>query len=367
MHELPRVCVVGYGVAGRLHHRLLEAAGLRVCTVDPDPALTGVPAGAYNHRPVEHRSTVREVSAPVHLWSLCTPTQTHVDALAAVLERDPRARVIMEKPACRAQDVPRLLGLLEQHPEARVVVMNQYRHAHALRLLDDLRRRHMPAHPVTAVRVAFSKDRRADMEAGRFVDRDHGVFGYEWPHMLAVASRLLPPDAYRAYVESPVEDVRGVVHEDYFVTTARERATVADGVELELYSSVVGDPPGAADVPDWVRAFGRSTGGRRRLAQIQAGPALFTAELDPVAPADGGRLPDNTHRLTAHLPTGRQEMLVNDSPMDNALRIAVAQLFGDLPLPPVDLRPVHRISALAGHFGRDRAPAAVAQLGGGVA
>ncbi|MFF7889654.1 Gfo/Idh/MocA family oxidoreductase [Streptomyces sp. NPDC007896] len=365
MNDLPRVCVVGYGVAGRLHHRLLEAAGLRVCTVDP--ALTGVPAGAYTRRPVEHWAGVADVSAPVDLWSLCTPTQTHVDALAAVLERDPRARVILEKPACRAQDIPRLLDLLERHPQARVVVMNQYRHAHALRLLDDLRRRHLPSHPVTAVHVAFSKDRRADMEAGRFVDRDHGVFGYEWPHMLAVLSRLLPTDAYRAYVDGPVEDVRGVVHHDYFVTAARERATVADGVEVELYSSVVGDPPGETDAPDWAVGFGHSTGGRRRLAQLQVGGALFTAEMDPVALPDGDRLPANTHRLTAQLPTGRQEILVNDSPMDNALRTAVARLLGDLPLPPVDLGPVHRISALAGHFGRGRVTAAAVQLSGGAA
>ncbi|MFS4108437.1 Gfo/Idh/MocA family oxidoreductase [Streptomyces sp. PD-S100-1] len=364
MNDLPRVCVVGYGVAGRLHHRLLEAAGLRVCTVDP--ALTAAPAGAHRLRPVEHSPAVRDVPGPVDLWSLCTPTQVHVDVLADVLERDPRARVIMEKPACRARDVPRLLELLERHPEARVVVMNQYRHAHALRLLDDLRRQHLPDQPVTAVRVAFSKDRRADMAAGRFVDRDHGVFGYEWPHMLAVASRLLPPDTYRAYVESPVEDVRGVVHDDYFVTAAHERAVPADGVELELYSSVVGDPPGDIAAPDWTRPFGHSTGGRRRLAQIQAGNALFTAEMDPVALPNGGRLPANTHRLTAQLATGCQEMLVNDSPMDNALRTAVARLLGDQPLPPVDLRPVHRISALAARFGRDRATAAAAgHLGGG--
>ncbi|MFF0834965.1 MULTISPECIES: Gfo/Idh/MocA family oxidoreductase [unclassified Streptomyces] len=364
MNDLPRVCVVGYGVAGRLHHRLLEAAGLRVCAVDP--ALTGVPVGAHSRRPIEHSPAVRDMPGPVNLWSLCTPTQVHTDVLAEVLERDPRASVIMEKPACRAQDVPRLLALLERYPEARVVVMNQYRHAHALRLLDDLRRQHMPDQPVTAVRVAFSKDRRADMAAGRFIDRDHGVFGYEWPHMLAVASRLLPPDTYRGYVEGPVQDLHGVVHDDYFVTTARERAVLADGVELELYSSVVGDPPGDTGAPDWTRPFRHSTGGRRRLAQIQTGPALFTAEMDPVALPDGGRLPANTHRLTAQLPTGCQEVLVNDSPMDNALRTAVARLLGDLPLPPVDLTPVHRISALAARFGRGRATAAAAgQLSGG--
>ncbi|MGV9418107.1 Gfo/Idh/MocA family oxidoreductase [Streptomyces sp. NPDC003674] len=364
MNDLPRVCVVGYGVAGRLHHRLLEAAGLRVCTVDP--ALTGVPVGAHSRRPIEHSPAVRDMPGPVNLWSLCTPTQVHTDVLAEVLERDPRASVIMEKPACRAQDVPRLLALLERYPEARVIVMNQYRHAHALRLLDDLRRQHMPDQPVTAVRVAFSKDRRADMAAGRFIDRDHGVFGYEWPHMLAVASRLLPPDTYRGYVEGPVQDLHGVVHDDYFVTTARERAVLADGVELELYSSVVGDPPGDTGAPDWTRPFRHSTGGRRRLAQIQTGPALFTAEMDPVALPDGGRLPANTHRLTAQLPTGCQEVLVNDSPMDNALRTAVARLLGDLPLPPVDLTPVHRISALAARFGRGRATAAAAgQLSGG--
>lgn len=363
MSELPLVCVVGYGVAGRLHHRLLEAAGLRVCVVDP--ALTSAPAGS--HRPVEYWTSVQEVSAPVALWSLCTPTQSHVGTLAAVLERDPGARVILEKPACRAQDVPRLLDLLQLHPDARVVVMNQYQQSYALSLLDDLRRRHMPSHPVTAVRVAFSKDRRADMEAGRFVDRDHGVFGYEWPHMLAVASRLLPPDTFRDYIEQPVQEVRGTVHHDYFVTSARERATVDGGVELELYSSVVGDPPGHPDVPDWTRDFGHATGGRRRLAQIKAGPALFTAEMDPIALLNGDPLPVNTHRLTAQLPSGRQEMLVNDSPMGNALRTAVAQLLGDQPLPPVDLRPVHRISALAGHFGRGHTTAAAGHLSGGAA
>ncbi|MFD0392047.1 hypothetical protein ACFQ3Z_01820 [Streptomyces nogalater] len=56
--------------------------------------------------------------------------------------------------------------------------------------------------------------------------------------------------------------------------------------------------------------------------------------MDPVALPDGGRLPRNTHRLTAELPTGRKEMLVNDSPLDNALRTAVARLLGDTPPPP---------------------------------
>ncbi|MFH9400651.1 Gfo/Idh/MocA family oxidoreductase [Streptomyces sp. NPDC017638] len=367
MPDLPRVCVVGYGVAGRLHHHLLEAAGLRVCTVDP--ALTTGPAGVRDRRPVEHWTRLDDVPGPVALWSLCTPTRAHVDTLAAVLRREPRARVILEKPACRAEDAPRLLELLRRHPEARLIVVNQYRHARALRLLDGLRRRHMPSEPVTAVRVAFSKDRRADMDAGRFIDRDHGVFGYEWPHMLAVASRLLPADTYRAYIEGPVQEVSGTVHPDYFITAALERATPADGVTLELYSSVVGDRPDDPGVPRWARPFAHSTGGRRRLAQIQVGPALFTAEMDPVALPGGRRLPRNTHRLTAELPTGREEVLVNDSPLDNALRTAVARLLGDTPPPPVDLRPVHRISALAGRFGHHGrvAPATAGRSHGGAA
>ncbi|MFD0392048.1 hypothetical protein ACFQ3Z_01825 [Streptomyces nogalater] len=70
-----------------------------------------------------------------------------------------------------------------------------------------------------------------------------------------MASRLLPADTYRAYIEGPVQEVSGTVHPDYFVTAARERATPADGVILELYSSVVGDRPDDPGVPDWARPF----------------------------------------------------------------------------------------------------------------
>ncbi|GDY49824.1 hypothetical protein SVIO_004470 [Streptomyces violaceusniger] len=138
----------------------------------------------------------------VDVWSVCSPTATHVDTVAAVLEADPAARLLVEKPLCRPWEIPRLTALRAAHPGARLVVMDQYGHATSTVLLRSLLRELAPGHPLLAVRVGFGKDRRADIAAGRFVDRDYGVFGYEWLHMLALLRGVLPPEYYRAYLSA---------------------------------------------------------------------------------------------------------------------------------------------------------------------
>ncbi|MGI5335965.1 Gfo/Idh/MocA family oxidoreductase [Streptomyces sp. CA-181903] len=347
--------MIGHGVAGRLHRQLLEGMGLSVSVVDPAAPDPDSPAPTIDDLPADR---------PVDVWSVCTPTAGHVQAVAAVLDRDPEARLLVEKPACRSWEGPELSALLDTHERARLVVMNQYAHAKAPAILEAVRAEFAPRHSVRAIRVAFCKDRREDIAAGRFIDLDYGVFGYEWLHMLAVLGGLLPAPAFHRHLSAgPAPHTVRIARDPRLASTAAHETTTlstADGpaVEIELYSTIVGpDAPHAAPAPAWARRTGPASDSRLRLARVEAGPFLLTLELDPVFLPNGTRLPRNTHRLTLDGPAGHREWLVPDSPMDNALRHAIATLLGPGPRPALDLRPLGRIGRLAALAARTDTPA----------
>ena len=158
-----RACVVGYGVAGRLHADILDALGADVTVVDP-----GSPA-EHNGRRVL-RTGVDDVPSSLatatDVWSVCTPTGQHLAALRAILARDPAARVLVEKPACHGHEIDEFTTLLAAYPQARVMLNNQYEHSVALRRLVAAIGRFAPDAPIDGVTVRFTKDRRGDISAG---------------------------------------------------------------------------------------------------------------------------------------------------------------------------------------------------------
>ncbi|MFI2241702.1 Gfo/Idh/MocA family oxidoreductase [Streptomyces chrestomyceticus] len=344
MPNRTHVCVIGHGVAGRLHHQLLTGLGVRVSVVDPlATALpTATPAVPWIED-VPH-------DPPVDVWSVCTPTAAHLETVAAVLKRDPRARLLVEKPVCRSWEAPELSALLAEYDESRLVVMNQYAHTTALGVLKAAMKEWAPGHPVDAVRIAFGKDRRADIAAGRFVDRDYGVFGYEWLHMLALLGAVLPRDVQHRYLTAAPrpEDLR-VAHDPELTSVAAHDLSRPDGgPTVELYSTITG--PRAAPgwtVPAWCPRPLPGRESRQRLVQVSAGPVHFTLELAPVSLPGGTPLPRNMHRLTMRRPAGEREWLIHDSPMENALRWALSALFAPGARPEADLRGIGRISRLA--------------------
>lgn len=337
------VCVIGYGAAGRLHQRLLSDLGFDVSVVDPAP---GAPTGAV---PVFDRVEQAAAHRPVDVWSVCSPTATHVAAVADVLAVDPAARLLVEKPLCRTWEIPELTSLLDRHPDARLVVMDQYRHSQAMAVLRTLRRELAPRHALRAVRVGFGKDRRADIAAGRFVDHDYGVFGYEWLHMLALVRGALPAATYDSYMgTSPEACALRVATDPELTSTAAHEQAVADAVDVELYSTIVGpDPSGQVAEPAWFDLPDTAGESRQRRVEVLAGPVRFALDLDPVTLPRGTRLPRNTHRLAVEGPGLRREWLIHDSPLDNALRWSVAALLSPAGPPGLDLRGVARIGLLA--------------------
>ncbi|MBJ3811767.1 Gfo/Idh/MocA family oxidoreductase [Streptomyces flavofungini] len=344
MSARTHVCIVGYGVAGQLHHRLLGGLGVRVSVVDPAAARLAPSLPAY--------ARIEDVPRhpPVDVWSVCTPTAAHVETAAAVLDRDPSARLLVEKPVCRSWEAPDLSALLAKYDESRLVVMDQYAHATAPDILRAAREEWAPGHPIDAVRVAFGKDRRADIASGRFVDRDYGVFGYEWLHMLALLGTVLPPAVHDRYLATdPGCHDLGVAHEPELTSVAaHDRTRPPGGPAVELYSTIVGPHAGpGCPAPAWYPRTATGAESRQRLVRVDAGPVSFRLDLDPVGLPGGTPLPRNTHRLTMRRAEGAREWLIHDSPMENALRWALSTLFAPGPRSAPDLRGIARISRLA--------------------
>ncbi|MDA2806857.1 Gfo/Idh/MocA family oxidoreductase [Nocardiopsis suaedae] len=344
--------MVGHGVAGRLHERVLTGLGYAVSVVDP--ALGAQEAGGRAHRRVAEAAGGR----PVDAWSVCTPTSTHVSVLAEVLAADPGARVVVEKPACRPRELPRFRALLADHPRARAVLMNQYRHAHAMAVLRSVLKGPAAAYPLQTLRVGFGKDRREDIAAGRFVDRDHGIFGYEWLHMLALVGGVLPEESFGRYLRTdPREHTLRVAADPELTSTAAHETAVVDGTAVELYSTIAGPDVPGLPAPGWLhrpRARGET---RHRQVDAVAGPVRISLELAPATLTDGTPLPGNTHRMSVEGPGTRNEWLIHDSPMDNALRWSMSALFGEAEPPGIDLRPTARIGRLADAAHRAPSPA----------
>ncbi|MEV7545598.1 Gfo/Idh/MocA family oxidoreductase [Streptomyces sp. NPDC089915] len=337
-------CVIGYGSVGRLHAGVLTRMGLRVSVLDPAPLRAPAPAMDW-WRGFAEVPDVRDID----VWVVCTPTHTHLPVVASVLALDAAARIVVEKPACRAAEAGALAELLATLPAARVVVMNQYRDSAVLAAMARLVAREAPGEPVRALRVAFTKDRRPDVARGRFVDRDHGVFGYEWLHMLAALGHFLPEPVYDAYLRGPVAPgaLRTAYEPALALAAAHERTTVR-GVAVELFSTVAGEGAEAAlPRPAWTRDYPKATGERQRLVRVETATSRFTAELEPLGGPRPGQVRRDVHRITVRTPHGDRRLEVADPLIDNAWTGLLASLSA-VGCPPPDLRPLRRIASLVG-------------------
>lgn len=346
-------CVVGYGVAGRLHTTILEHLGADLTIIDPK----------HQDLPQAHRTFTSQVSElpasvanSIDLWSVCTPTADHLPVLRAILAHQPAAHILLEKPACRGHEIDAFTDLLAHHPQARVIVNDQYRHSKALPAVTDLIRRFEPDAPISQVTVTFTKDRRGDIGTGRFVDRDYGVLGYEWLHMLAVLAGILPAPVMDAYLagDPATSQLWATYDPRLFVAALTERTTLdqhqGGPLHLELASSILGPSILLGRVPaprpPW-RHHIRPADDRHRHIAVHAGTTHFALHLEPVTAPDGWQLDRNHHRLTA-VRDGQplHDEVLHDAPLETSIRHAIGQLTNTTP-PAPDLTPLRRIAALA--------------------
>lgn len=368
----PRACVVGYGVAGRLHAEVLSRTGADLVILDPKHQDLPKSYRSFRLGVAELPETIAD---GVELWSICCPTADHLPVLRSILARNPRARLLLEKPACQAHEIADLAALLQDHPDARVVITDQYRHAKALTSLTELITHFEPGQPAGRIGITFSKDRSSDIRRGRFVDRSYGVLGYEWLHMLAVLSQLLPAETMAGYLAGdPLEtELWAVYDSQLFVSALTERSSLSVGatpVHIELASSITNPTviltsaaPASDNSPGMWSRHQRPADDRHRHVSVHAGQTQFSAHLDPVTTAEGWQLARNRHRLTATR-GGKllHDEVIDDSPMHTAIQRAASALLSEHQLPLPDLGPLRRIAAMA-EFLRARQPEAVKAAG----
>jgi hypothetical protein len=153
----------------------LAEQGIQISAIDPK----------HQDLPKTHRDFGRSVTdlshalaAEIDLWTVCCPTTDHMPVLRAILERNPHARVLVEKPACQGHEVEQFAALLATHRNARVLVNDQYLHSQALPRLTRAVADYEPQAALDLIGITFTKDRGNDIAQGRFIDRTYGVLGY---------------------------------------------------------------------------------------------------------------------------------------------------------------------------------------------
>lgn len=341
------MCVVGYGKIGRLHTQIFADLGAEPVVIDPKHQ--DLPA-EYASFPHGVEQLPEQIRASTGMWSVCTPTVDHLPVLRAILKHDPRARILVEKPACLGNEISTFGALLDAHPEARVVATDQYRHARALTVLRELMEYYEPGATPGHVAVTFVKDRTQDVALGRFVDRAYGVLGYEWMHMLTVLHGVLDEQAAATYSATPPQetDLLATYHPDLFVSALTERTHLAlptGALHLDLTSSIA--TPTLA-VGRTAPAGHSAPADRHRTATVHSGLTRFTVAFDPVTLSDRAPLGRNRHLVRVERGGAvLHEELVQDSPLHNAVRQAATGLFGSAVLPASDLAGPRRIAAIA--------------------
>lgn len=214
--------VIGGGVAGRHHLRVLRALGRSVRLLD-------ISQPGFERA----RRAVLDAADGEEIWHVCTPTSTHLDYLRTLLAAAPRPRIILEKPIGRPGESEAFRCCAEQ---ADIVVQSQYSYARVVEALARLAGKEARTGPL-AIGVIFSKKRANN---GRFIDADRHALGYEGFHQLAIGLRLL-------------EALRGCAAARAFAGSARlslsrcdaagfDLGLNADGVRMELSSVLNRDP-----------------------------------------------------------------------------------------------------------------------------
>lgn len=352
--QVTNACVIGYGHAGHLHTKILADIGIHITVLDPK----------CNSLPQQHHSFPCEVSelptdlaTNIDLWSICCPTADHLPALKAILAHNPASKILLEKPACQGHEIDTFIKLLTQHPDARIIVNDQYQHSAAIPEFKKLVNYFEPGSLINQVTISFTKDRVADINTGRFIDRDYGVLGYEWLHMLTILAGVLPYPLMNTYLTGDVSSSKLSANFDprLFVTELTEQTTLGKNqgspVYLKLNSSILGPSMLLHSLPTprppWRQGI-RPIDDRQRNLAVHAGDTHFSLHLDPVSARYGWQLDRNHHRLTAT----RNGCLIHDeilydSPLENSIRYAVITLLANTSLPYPDITPLRRIAALA--------------------
>jgi hypothetical protein len=174
------IVLLGYGRMGAMKKKIYDSLGYKVYIVDPHKNLNST----YQIDNIPNTYDSGKLC-----YDICTPTDIHIDILEEILEKQPTAQILVEKPLCNDIDsYKKFNDLIENNQECRVMLSENYLYSEALKKIKGIIEQKRLK--IKKIQIEFSKDRREDIQNGRFIDKRLQGIGIEIPHIFGILYSL---------------------------------------------------------------------------------------------------------------------------------------------------------------------------------
>lgn len=225
-----KVLIIGLGKFGTIKADVYTRLGCYVDALD----IKGISSSSSVHNCYNSPDQIR---LGYDVYEICVPTQRHVEYLSLLTINNPDVTVVCEKPLCsNYRDLAAGIATAGRNFNTNYVYSENYVASNAIKPILALIKEHSLV--ATKVVMEFSKDRRPDIEGGRFVDTDLEGFGIEIPHMLTFLEIL--GFQYSKITSTVTEDL--VTENKTYLRQGniKIRGFSEEGVSVEIYQSLDG-------------------------------------------------------------------------------------------------------------------------------
>ena len=222
---------VGVGNVAPLHEQKLklanvETAGVIEIDLKKKAAIVG--------RGLRWCDTYEEAASLKPLfWDICTPPEEHLPVMKKIMEIDPVARIIVEKPICMSYQIDELQELLKSF-QGKIVVNENYLSSDITETVRKIAFEELQLKP-TRIVIEMDKNRTTDFKKGRYVDPE-GAFKYEGTHIITILESL-----GLSIPSKPTSVVYEDLSPEFPLQGSADILFEINDLQINLYSSMKGD------------------------------------------------------------------------------------------------------------------------------
>lgn len=311
-------CIIGYGRIGKIYENTLHSLGYKTILVDPLLKKSKKNFPNLNIIPNELRKCI-------HFWIITAPTEHHFYILKDVLHLQGNATILIEKPVCAQSDIDNLVQTIALFSNAKVLPVELYLHSHAIQvLLNEMQNLGLSLDQCRSIYIESTKNRQADNKAGRYIDNEFGLFGYEFLHLLTILSKILDDHLWQEFLclhESELKLQNDPEQEDSNSGTVSLSWMSASGMNVTLYSSTsgkIGDPK--ADEFHMPSQIPYGDNQKYRMIVLEFEHCELRLRLEPIDSFKGQTVDRQIHLLVIKQGNSKQERLIKDNAFENALK-----------------------------------------------
>lgn len=234
-----KVCLIGCGKAGVLHLERWALLNYDIIIVDDRVLKMGFPAYLRIDDIPPH------IISEIDIWDICTPTSSHLKCIMDILSYNDNANILVEKPLCDTDQIEQLekyVAKKKQSSGFKIIVNDPYNFSNPIHHNIKFIKQNYSQDDITDIYIEFSKNRSADEEKGRFIDKKSGALGYEWFHMLSILNLFLQKDEMREYLKSSIysHPFSFTMNRNGVPDNIEEKIVLSSSKKITLYTSMQG-------------------------------------------------------------------------------------------------------------------------------